>query len=1007
MKNLNKNYIHNILKESINNILNESQESKSQSNAIKYLQQKLGWDYDRANRFVRYELRMAIPSLRDKNLAKFTLGVTRMFMEKQLNNISTQRDLNGTLRFLSAHLDEYDRNLNGISANDLIQRFAQIRRDNIEQEKIDINSMSFGETNYEIVRIDSFEDAQPYYDYTNPNGRWCLTYMENMFDKYSSNGVNQIYFCLKNGFENVPCEVGANAPLDEYGLSMLSVIVNENGELAYCTTRWNHDNGGSDSSMSAKEVSEVVGVNFYEVFKPNGKWNELLQSVHERLQNGEKPSEIFENVGSFSEGFAKVKLNDKWNFITTEGEFLSRQWFDLVYSFSEGFALVKLNGKFNFLTTEGQLLSEQWFDYSDNFREGFARVELNGKWNFINTEVQFLNDKWFDFVDNFRDGFAICELNSKFFYIDKKGQLYNKKPNLSESIKRIYINENQLSLLNESQESKSQSEAIKLVMSRLGYDYNEANSFVRNDLRNNITSLRDKKLAKFTLGVTRMYCDRQIRDERTINGLNATLKLLSAHLDEYDRNLNGISANDLIQKFAQIRKNNIEQERNDINNMSFGETNYDIVRIDSFEDAQPYCYYTNPNSRWCLTYREDMFEEYSSNGINQIYFCLKDGFENVLCEVGANAPLDEYGLSMLSIIVNENGELAYCTTRWNHENGGSDSSMSAKEVSEIIGVNFYEVFQPNGKWYGLLQSVYERVQNGESLSDIFDNVDNFSEGFAKVKLNDKYNFITIEGQFLSQQWFDYAISFREGFAVVELNGKYNFITIEGQLLSEQWFDLVDDFNKGFAKVKLNDKYNFITTEGQLLSEKWFDWVGDFSEGFAAVELNGNYYYIDKNGNLSLIESINNILLNKIISESIDNFITETINDNKYLYHATPSCYVNSIKKYGLGGKVPKKRFWDYVGTPYEDMTQGVFLATDEYVAESYLEASEYFEELSENYEDRYGKELGIVVFKININDLDESLLSIDENQMLDDNIDPTYFYNGVIPFNKLNIIKLY
>ena len=50
-------------------------------------------------------------------------------------------------------------------------------------------------------------------------------------------------------------------PLDDYGLSMLSIIVNENGELAYCTCRWNHDSGGSDNIMNAVEISKVVNVN--------------------------------------------------------------------------------------------------------------------------------------------------------------------------------------------------------------------------------------------------------------------------------------------------------------------------------------------------------------------------------------------------------------------------------------------------------------------------------------------------------------------------------------------------------------------------------------------------------------------------------------------------------------------------------------------------------------------------------------------------------------------------
>lgn len=72
-----------------------------------------------------------------------------------------------------------------------------------------------------------------------------------------------------------------------------------------------------------------------------------------------------------------------------------------------------------------------------------------------------------------------------------------------------------------------------------------------------------------------------------------------------------------------------------------------------------------------------------------------------------------------------------------------------------------------------------------------------------------------------------------------------------------------------------------------------------------------------------------------------------------------------------------------------------------------METSESFEELSEWYEEKYGKELEIIVFRIKLSDLDQNLLSLDENQIQDDETDPTFFYNGVIPYNKLKIAKLY
>ena len=273
--------------------------------------------------------------------------------------------------------------------------------------------------------------------------------------------LGNFIFCLRNGFENEEAVKGENCPLDNYGLSMIAVSVDENGRLNTCTCRWNHDNGGNDSIMDPKQISEVIGMNFYQTFKPNNKWKELVDNCMRQLANGASPYVVFDNVrdcndgfaivrlndkcnfintreellcnewfdycNSFREGFAVVKLNDKYNFINTRGELLCNEWFDLCYDFDNGFAKVQLNGKYNFINTRGELLSNKWFDYCDDFSDGFARVELNGKCNFINTRGELLwkGDQWFDWCYDFDNGFAKVELNGRTFRIDAKGQLHD------------------------------------------------------------------------------------------------------------------------------------------------------------------------------------------------------------------------------------------------------------------------------------------------------------------------------------------------------------------------------------------------------------------------------------------------------------------------------------------------------------------------------------------------------------------------------------------------------
>ena len=155
--------------------------------------------------------------------------------------------------------------------------------------------------------------------------------------------------------------------------------------------------------------------------KLNGRCN-FINTEGQILSN-----QWFEYVRDFKEGFAKVKLNGKYNFINAKRQFLSKQWFDMAWEFNEGFAAVQLNDKWNFINPEGRILSEQWFDNEDLFNDGFAGVKLNGKWNFINIEGQFLSTQWFDDTWNFRDGFAKVKLNGKYNFINAEGRILSEQ----------------------------------------------------------------------------------------------------------------------------------------------------------------------------------------------------------------------------------------------------------------------------------------------------------------------------------------------------------------------------------------------------------------------------------------------------------------------------------------------------------------------------------------------------------------------------------------------------
>lgn len=497
---LSETRLRSIVQESINSfILTEDRGSRSKASAINDALEALG-DKQEAVNFVnkvRNELEL-------HNAAEaFIRGGVRMKLNNQYDDTTKDKLISVIHLIADKYLDQYKNDLNGLSAQELIAKhFPEVQtmrgdvRNKLKQNKYD------GKSDYQIVRINSFEQAQEYGEYV----QWCITYDEGYYNSYTSNGLNQFYFCLKNGFERVPEEKGDGYPLDVYGLSMFAVRVNEDGDLIGCTTRWNLSDDRDQMAMDAEEISDVIKMPFYEVFKPNTEWRDEVNDVMQRLANGEDPKNVFDEcdyLGDgfamvrlkrkcnyinqnneiispdlwfdrcqryFKSGFSEVKIGSKWNFIKTNGELLIKkpieEWFDGCSSFRNGFGIVKKYGHYNFINQNGEILykpnePDQWFHYCNDYHynNGIARVLLNNKWNFINQNGQLITElpttdesirgKWFDRNDYSKDGngYVCVELNGEEFYVDINGRISKEAPQVSESLIRNAIRESVMNFI--------------------------------------------------------------------------------------------------------------------------------------------------------------------------------------------------------------------------------------------------------------------------------------------------------------------------------------------------------------------------------------------------------------------------------------------------------------------------------------------------------------------------------------------------------------------------------
>lgn len=148
-------------------------------------------------------------------------------------------------------------------------------------------------------------------------------------------------------------------------------------------------------------------------------------------------------------------------------------------------------------------------------------------------------------------------------------------------------------------------------------------------------------------------------------------------------------------------------------------------------------------------------------------------------------------------------------------------------------------------------------------SDVFSQIDIF---YKKVlNLYKRNKFIEVNLLYKGDKWFDDIWNFSEGFAIVKNKGKgkvYNFINEQGELLwkEDKWFDDVFRFKNGFARVYIKDKgWNFINANGELVykGDKYFNEVEDFKTDYvydiiakcARVRINHTVHYISTNGEI--------------------------------------------------------------------------------------------------------------------------------------------------------------
>ena len=684
-----------ILTEASKMLLTEDQEGDSIKKAILLYMRERNVSKEVAEKFVRITLRESLPNLRNKKCGKFILGVTRMYLNNELLRRETVDSLNFTLSYVAsdAHYNEYDKNLNGLTATQLISRFSDAVKQDAAKDKERLSQKGYsGNTQYKIVRINTFEEAKEYAQYCD----WCITRSNMMLNSYTNDGVGQFYFCLKNGFENVPRKEGQGCPLDEYGLSMIAVCVDGEGRLKTCTCRWNHDNGGNDKIMSTEQISDVIGVNFYDIFKPNKKWLEMLESINQRLASGEDINKIFKCVRQLhTENCYLVKIDNKYN----------------VYN-----------------EVKNQLISKVWFD-------DFRQEESNGLISFWQN-----NDR---------------------IYLDVvSGDSYTLEEYLNKKIKTIEI---------------YLSRGMKPPKEMFDH-YNESYS---GDIEVSVFWYRTliTKDLKFPLKRFFISIDALPFNDKTYYRI---MEIGSSNFKLVDENENNIIGGEYLFIGNTIYENGSLRIRD--------EEGYNIINVNNNKKMLPYSF--KDNMKIISVGNNKYF--YAGSNKEDEWVILNNEFKQLTNEI----------YEQVSMIGNEDVLYIKQNGLWNMLN----------HEGEILSHMWFDKCDHNFSLYNHLNVV---EKNG--LKNIFN---------------------TQTRRLLSKTWFEHCQGFSyDNKCIVCKNNVYNVLTMDGQFLFDEWYDVIENENLMYI-IKKDGLMNISNKEGVILFDEWFDEVF-VSQGDFYVEKDGN------------------------------------------------------------------------------------------------------------------------------------------------------------------------
>lgn len=142
-------------------------------------------------------------------------------------------------------------------------------------------------------------------------------------------------------------------------------------------------------------------------------FNEKVALAMEKLHT-DHTFDVFDSFIATNDGFTVVKLTNKYNFVTSEWNLLSKQWFDGWTPFNHGIASVLLNDKYVRINAKGEICEDESapLQFSQTTLENVAFFDyekVHKVMSYLSWQWEFPDDSHIPTVDELKD-FVVSEI---------------------------------------------------------------------------------------------------------------------------------------------------------------------------------------------------------------------------------------------------------------------------------------------------------------------------------------------------------------------------------------------------------------------------------------------------------------------------------------------------------------------------------------------------------------------------------------------------------------------